>query len=119
MCLYQLVTTQKEKEKKFRLVQIKGMYSQQNECDSKIERLKSFFGKGENAGYEHFLLFSSLEHKVLRVSFCDHSPSVVHPSIVHSHFLVYTLASTNINQSVPNLVKMYMTIRSQLSSLWV
>ena len=25
---------------------------------------------------------------------------------------VYTLASTNINQSAPNLVKMYMTIRS-------
>ena len=28
---------------------------------------------------------------------------------------VYTLASTNINQSAPNLVKMYMTIRSQMS----
>ena len=26
--------------------------------------------------------------------------------------LVYTLASTNINQSAPNLVKMYVTIRS-------
>ena len=30
---------------------------------------------------------------------------------------VYTLASTNINQSAPNLVKMYMTIRSQMSSI--
>ena len=30
------------------------------------------------------------------------------------HF-VYTLASTNINQSAPNLVKIYMTIRSQMS----
>ena len=30
---------------------------------------------------------------------------------------VYTLASTNIDQSVPNLVKMYMTIRSQMSSI--
>ena len=29
--------------------------------------------------------------------------------------LVYTLASTNIIQSTPNLVKMYMTIRSQMS----
>ena len=29
---------------------------------------------------------------------------------------VYTLASTNINQSAPNLVKMYVTIRSWLSS---
>ena len=31
--------------------------------------------------------------------------------------LVYTLASTNINQSAPNLVKMYMTIRSRMSSI--
>ena len=28
---------------------------------------------------------------------------------------VYTLACTNINQSAPNLVKMYVTIRSQMS----
>ena len=28
---------------------------------------------------------------------------------------VYTLASTNIDQSAPNLVKMYLTIRSQMS----
>ena len=33
------------------------------------------------------------------------------------HFLVYTLASTNINQSAPNLVQMYMTIRSRMSSI--
>ena len=26
--------------------------------------------------------------------------------------LIYTLASTNINQSTPNLVKMYVTVRS-------
>ena len=31
--------------------------------------------------------------------------------------LVYTLASTNINQSAQNLVKMYMTIRSGMSSI--
>ena len=31
--------------------------------------------------------------------------------------LVNTLASTNINQSAPNLVKIYMTIRFQMSSL--
>ena len=48
-------------------------------------------------------LFSSPEHKVLRVSYCDHSLSVgvrrpsVGPS-VRSHFLVYTQVSTNINQ---------------------
>ena len=28
---------------------------------------------------------------------------------------VYTLASTNINQSIPNLVKMYVIIRSQMT----
>ena len=31
--------------------------------------------------------------------------------------LVYTLASTNIDQSTPNLVKMYMTTRSRMSSI--
>ena len=31
--------------------------------------------------------------------------------------LVYTLASTNINQSTPNLVQMYMTIRARMSSI--
>ena len=30
---------------------------------------------------------------------------------------VYTLASTNIDQSAPSLVKMYVTIRSQMSSI--
>ena len=30
---------------------------------------------------------------------------------------VHTLASPNINQSAPNLVKMYVTIRSRLSSI--
>ena len=30
---------------------------------------------------------------------------------------VYTQASTNINQSAPNLVKMYVTIRSWMSSI--
>ena len=36
--------------------------------------------------------------------------------IVETDF-VYTLASTNINHSVPNLVKMYVTIRFQMSSV--
>ena len=31
--------------------------------------------------------------------------------------IVYTLASTNIDQSAPNLVKMYMTIRSRMSAI--
>ena len=55
------------------------------------------------------LIFTSPEHTVLRVSYCDHSPSVV-----RSHFLIYTLASTNINQSASNLVHMYMSIRSRM-----
>ena len=62
-------------------------------------------------------VFSSPEHEVLRVSYCDHSPSFVRLSIVRSHFLVYTLASTNINQSPPNMVQMYMTIRALMSSI--
>ena len=36
--------------------------------------------------------------------------------IAESDFL-YTLASTNINQSAPNLVKMYLTIRSRMSPI--
>ena len=36
--------------------------------------------------------------------------------ITESEF-VYTLASTNINQSAPNLVKIYVTIRSQMRSI--
>ena len=50
------------------------------------------------------------------VSYCGHSTSVgVHPSV--HNFLVNTLASTNISQSAPNLVKVYMTIRSQMNSI--
>ena len=36
--------------------------------------------------------------------------------IAESDF-VYTLASTNIDQSTPNLVRMYVTIRSWMSSI--
>ena len=36
--------------------------------------------------------------------------------IAESDF-VYTLASANIDQSAPNLLKMYITIRSQMSSI--
>ena len=36
--------------------------------------------------------------------------------IAESDF-VYTLIFTNINQSTPNLVKMYMTLRSRMSSI--
>ena len=47
-----------------------------------------------------------------------------HPELITLDFgkiadsdFVYTLTSTNINQSAPNLVKMYVTIRSQMSSI--
>ena len=50
------------------------------------------------------------------VSYCDHSPSVVVRPSVHN-LLVNTLASTNINQSSPNLVKMYITTRARISSI--
>ena len=48
------------------------------------------------------------------VSYCDHSPSVIVRPSVHN-LLVNTLASTNINQSSPNLVKMYMTTKARMS----
>ena len=38
--------------------------------------------------------------------------------IAEYHF-VYHLSSTNINQSAPNLVKLYVTIRSQISLIMV
>ena len=62
---------------------------------------------------EVFLAHLSME---CSVSYCDHSQSVGVCLSVHN-FLVYTLASTNINQSTPNLVKMYMIIGSQMSSI--
>ena len=34
---------------------------------------------------------------------------------ISEYDFVYTLASTNINQSTPNLVKMYVIIRSQMT----
>ena len=54
-------------------------------------------------------IFSSPEQGVHRLGYCDHLSSVgVRPSnvslSVHICF-VYTLASTGINQSAPNLVK--------------
>ena len=65
-----------------------------------------------------FLAHLSTEYSV---SYCDHSPSVgvrrsVRRPSVHN-FLVNTLASTNINQSAPNLVKVYMNIRSRMISI--
>ena len=58
------------------------------------------------------------------MSYCDHSPSIgvhpsIHPSVCPSVYdlLVNTLASTNINQSSPNLVKMYTTTRARMSSI--
>ena len=36
---------------------------------------------------------------------------------ISEYDFVYTLSSTNKNQSAPNLVRMYMTIRSRMSSI--
>ena len=36
---------------------------------------------------------------------------------IAEYYFAYNLAYTNINQSAPNLVQMYMTIRSQMSSI--
>ena len=48
------------------------------------------------------------------MSYCDHSLSVVvRPAV--NNLLVNTLASTNMNQSSPNLVKLYMTTRAWMS----
>ena len=36
---------------------------------------------------------------------------------IAENYFVYSLSSTNIKQSAPNLVKVYVTIRSQMSSI--
>ena len=46
----------------------------------------------------------------------EHPDLFAFEKIAESEF-VYTLVSTNIDQSVPNLVKMYVTIRSRMSSI--
>ena len=72
-------------------------------------------GKEENADYSKpaFLAHLSTE---CSVGYCDHSPSVgVRPSVRPSTICLLTLASTNINQSSPNLVKMYMTTKARMS----
>ena len=49
------------KQWNFTLVQIKSICRWQNKCDSKIDFfvgvVENMLGKGENAGYQHFLLF--------------------------------------------------------------
>ena len=64
--------------------------------------------------YCRFWWFLAHLSRECSVSYCDHSPSVSVRLSVH-YILVDTLASTNINQLAPNLVKMYMTIRSHMS----
>ena len=97
----------------------------------KKKPFKNIVGKGENTDNQHFLLFpqvlypsqkefvfSSHEHGVLSELLWSltvrRCPSV-HQSV--HNLLVNTLASTNINQSSPNLVKMYMTTRARMSSI--
>ena len=51
-----------QKCQNFQLVQIESICRRQNNCDSSIEYFflawrENIMGKGENAGYQHFLLF--------------------------------------------------------------
>ena len=50
-----------------RLVQIESICRQQNKCDCKTDICTKHCGKGENAGYRHFPLFSKCFHK----AFCQ------------------------------------------------
>ena len=56
----------------------------------------------------------------MNLMMCQFEPE--HPELFALEFgknaeydVVYTLSSTNINQSAPNLVQMYMTIRSRMT----
>ena len=63
-------------------------------------------------------VFSSHEHGVLSEllwSLTIRRRPSIWPSV--HNLLVNTLASTNINQSSPNLVKIYMTTRARMSSI--
>ena len=66
------------------------------------------------------MIFTSPEHGVLSeqlYSFTVCRCLSVCPTSVHNFFFVNTLASTNMYQSAPNLVKVYMTIRSRMKSI--
>ena len=69
--------------------------------------------KGENACFQHFLLFSSPEHNVLRLSYCDWSMSVVCLSVrkqLLKNLLLwwYSLIHLSLKQNAPdNFQKQY------------
>ena len=59
----------------FRLVQIQNICRRQNKCWSKIMkavygRVESIVGKGENAGYQHFLFFPQCFHASFLLGGC-------------------------------------------------
>ena len=66
-------------------------------------------GKGENAGYQHFI--TSPEHKVLMVSFCDRPMSVVHNFFKHLLLLKHwanldeTWQGCSLGEALPKLFK--------------
>ena len=87
--------------------------SQQSKAIWRQEKLKIFYGPGQHRR-ETWSIFSSPEHRVLSELLWS---LIVRPCPSVHNFLVNTLASTNIYQSAPNLVRMYITIRSQMSSI--
>ena len=70
-CLYQCTTEMPylfTKRQFFRLFQIESICRRQNKVAQKLkivsERIENIVGKGENAGYQHFLLSPQCFHKV-------------------------------------------------------
>ena len=61
-------------------------------------------------------LFSSLEHEVLKVSYCDHAVSVVRASSVVNIYLVHTLEATVLFQSSWNFTRMFVLMISRTLS---
>ena len=66
---------------------------------------------------EHPELFALVFGKIAESDFVYNLSFTIYHLCLHSIIFVYTLSSTNIAQSAPNLVKMYVTIRSQMSSI--
>ena len=85
--------------------------------------LKTLWEKEElnmmrNLSFSHivFCFFSSPEHKVLMVSYCDRAVSVVRCRPSSTFYLVYPLEATFSVQSSWNLARMFVSINYRTSS---